>query len=274
MNGPWSSQLKAPFFDSLPLDQRTLPGQIDKYPYLTISDLFEPYLVQLPFEPNRDKFFAGTLPGGGNDGYLLPLRQRFFNYFSATDLQKPVADGSPMFEFSRLPAGAIKAKLRVPIKNGGIIEMERIYHANHGQGTPNTPDEKTNRGAISNQQFSLAIYPFLKRGTDNGAAYTVMLIDRDVDAAGLHRNYSLKYYKDLTPESPIHVLAQKKKSDKTQHLAGTDDDVIPAEFDFITVENGKARGCLIPLFPHKPNGNQQFSFAIDFGTTSTYRIQR
>src|SRR5690606_7904557 len=109
VDGPWPAGLKAPFADPLPLDQRILPGQIIKYPYLTVSDLFDPYLIQLPFEPNREKFFNGNLSAGGKDGYLLPLTQRFLTYFSVADLQQPGPDGSPMFEFSRLPAGAIKA---------------------------------------------------------------------------------------------------------------------------------------------------------------------
>src|SRR5690606_22393338 len=120
------------------------------------------------------------------------------------------------------------------------------------------------------QQFSLAIYPFVKRGTDESASYTVMLIDRDVDPVSLPRRYVLKYFKDESPEEALPVTAQKKKSDKRQYLASTVYDVVPAEFDLITVDNGKTRGCLVPLFPLKKNGNQQFSFAVDFGTTNTH----
>jgi hypothetical protein len=269
VDGKWSAQVKVPFFDPLPPGERKLPGQEIKYPYLTISDFLEPYLIQLPFEPNQDKFFNGNFPKGSNEGYLLPLTQTFFTYFSSSDLMKPMADGRRMFEFEKLPGNAVKARLRVPVKNGRCIDMERIYAMDMSQQHYTEPDPANNRGIIRSQKFSLVIYPFLKRQTDDQANYTVMLLDQDT-THGMASQYTLKYYKDQAPHQEIIPKAQRQKSYKQQHAIDTIYDIVLAEFDFITVQTGKVKGCLIPLFPVKRNNNRQYSFSIDFGTTNTH----
>lgn len=269
VDGPWPSQLKAPFVDLLPLASRMLPGQEIKYPYLVTSDFLEPYLIQLPFEPNQDKFFGGLFPKGTNEGYLLPLSQTFFTYFSSADLRKPLPDGRHMFEFERLPGNAIKARLRVPIKNGRFIDMERTYVPDKAQQGYMEPDIAKNQGVIRNQQFSVVIYPFVKRGIDDNAAYTVTLLTHDA-ANNTQYPYTLKYYKDSAPGKEVLPKAQRKKSNKQRDLIDTIYDVVLSEFDFIMVAYGKARGCLVPLFPVAINTNRQYSFSVDFGTTNTH----
>lgn len=273
VDGKWSPQIKAPYYDPLPLEERILPGQGIKYPYLTTSDLLEPYLIQLPFEPNQDKFFNGYFPKGSNEGYLLPLSQTFFNYFTTEDLKKSFSDGRHMFEFEKLPGNAIKAKLRIPIKNGRFIDVERIYNADMAQQNHTDPDVANNRGIIRIQKFSLVIYPFVKSKTENQVEYTIMLLDQDISHTSVP--YSLKYYKDRASQQPIDTKPQRQKSFKQQHAIDTMYDVVQADFDFITVQAGKAKGCLVPIFPQQRNSNLQYSFAIDFGTTNThieYRI--
>jgi len=269
IDGKWSSQLKAPFFDERPLAERTLPGLQTKYPYLTVSDFLEPYLVQLPFEPNSDKFFTGHLPPGSADGYLLPLKPEFFRYFTSADLLKTTADDRHMFEFERLPGGAIKARLRVPVKGGRFIDMERIYAPGLTSQNYMEADLANNRGIIRTQKFSLVIYPFVKRLTDTLSSYTIMLLDQDTGYGGPGQ-YKLKYYKDKEPGREIDPVAQRQKSYKEQHAIDTHYDVITSEFDFIIVETLKTRGCLIPRFPVRQSSNRQYAFAIDFGTTNTH----
>lgn len=268
VDNKWPAQLKAPFHDPLSLSERILPGQEIKYPYVTVSDLLEPYLVQLPFEPNQDKFFDGHLPKGNNEGFLLPLTQMFFNYFSSADLLKPLPDGRKMFEFEKLSRTAVKARLRIPIRNGRFIDMERIYDTDTTQTGNMEADISKNQGLIKNQKFSLVIYPFVKRLNDTGAAYTIMLLDQDI----IHKTpgYQLRYYKDGAAGQHITAIAKRQKSNKQQHAIDTLYDVVLSEFDFIAVESGKTRGCLIPLFPVKNNVNRQYTFSVDFGTTNTH----
>ncbi len=269
VDGPWPSQLKAPFYDPLPLAERTLPGQETKYPYLTASDLLEPYLVQLPFAPNQDKFFSGNLPKASNEGYLLPLTQTFFTYFSSADLVHPLPDGRYMFELEKISAHMVKARLRIPIKNNRYIDIERTYETDKAKVGYTEPVLQQNRGIIRIQRLSLAIYPFVRRSMDAHAAYTVMLLDQD-ETKGTQPLYHLKYYKDAAPQQEIEIKAKRQKSNKRDHFIDTAYDVVHSGFDFITIENGKTRGCLVPLFPEVAANHNQYSFSIDFGTTNTH----
>lgn len=268
VDGKWPSQLKAPFSDERSLGERTLPGQQIKYPYLTVSDFLEPCLVQLPFEPNAEKFFNGYLPAGAGEGYLLPLTQRFFSYFTTADLLQPLPDGRRMFEFEVQPNKSIKARLRIPVRNGRYIDMERIYDAD-GPRQFTEPDPVNNRGVIRTQKCSLVIYPFVKRQSDAQAAYTILLLDQDTHQGG-QQQYKLKYYKDSEPGREIAPKAQRQKSFRQQHAIDTLYDVVQAEFDLISVETTRTRGCLIPLFPVRRSNNRQYAFAVDFGTTNTH----
>ncbi len=267
VHNKWPAQLKAPYVDPLPLTERTLPGQEIRYPYLTVSDFLEPYLIQLPFEPNGDKYFNGYLPAGHKEGYLLPLTPAFFTYFSSADLRKPLPDGRRMFEFERLGSNQVKAKLRVPIKDGRFIDMERVYDMESTQQGA-APNPARNQGLIRSHKFSLVIYPFVKRQKDAGSAYTIMLLDQDT----VHRavaGYQLKYYKDAGQEQVL-PQARRQKSHKQAHTIDTVYDVVGSEFDYIIIEADKARGCLVPLFPVKRSINRQYTFSVDFGTTNTH----
>ena len=41
--------------------KRWLPGVNLQYPYLTVSDFLEPYLIRLVYPINKEKFFDGNL---------------------------------------------------------------------------------------------------------------------------------------------------------------------------------------------------------------------
>ncbi|WP_118973907.1 cell division protein FtsA [Taibaiella koreensis] len=264
IDNPWPTELKAPYADNQPIDKRTLPGQQRQYPYLTVSDLLEPYLVQLPFEPDEDRFFCGHLPKGFNDGYLLPLTPVFFEYFSPADLQQTLPDGKQMFQLERLAHGAIKATLRVPVTNGRYIEMIRTYTADAGQGEP---DIRQNQGFIRELQFSMAIYPFVQQTDD--VSYTIMFLARGAtDKAS--RPYSLKYYRSKEVLEEVRPKVQRQKSNVKDDLIDTFYDMLSSGFDFITVASGKVRGCLAPLLEAPRSSGRKFSFAIDFGTTNTH----
>ena len=46
--------------------------------------------------------------------------------------------------------------------------------------------------------------------------------------------------------------------------------VMEREFDYMEVSNGKAQGVIIPKFQTSSTGNEDFHFAVDFGTTNTH----
>ncbi len=85
-----------------------MPGARIQYPYLTVSDFLEPYLIRLVYPINKDKFFDGnvnTEVGDDSKGFLLPLKKRFFDYFTPNDLLA-ASPGKPTIEMMQGVAGS------------------------------------------------------------------------------------------------------------------------------------------------------------------------
>ncbi len=274
VEGKWQHDYRAPYFDPLPLGERVLPQQSHvSCPYLTVSDLLEPYIIKLPYPVNKEKFFNGNYTSDTN-GFVLPLKREFFNYFSIADLNKPLHDGKRMFELQPLQNNAIKAILRIPIKaEGNYIEFYRNYTANQFSDKIQRPDEINNKGIIVDNQFGLSIFPFIKTGDDKNAHYRVMFIDRDTSPLTKLNEYNLSFYKDGDGTDVVQFLDRKVRSNKHQQGQGASSFyyVLEKEFDFIEVRNSfGASGILIPAFRRVTGGTKKFSFAIDFGTTNTH----
>jgi hypothetical protein len=272
VNGLWKSEYKSPYYDPLPVSERFLPHLLHiQYPYLTVSDFLEPYIIQLPYPVNKEKFNNGGF-SREDHGFVLPIKKDFFKYFHIQDLDKVLPDGKKMFELKVPPAGGVKAILRVPMgTQGKYIEFSRIYIKNAFSDRLEKPQEHTNTGIISENQFGLSIFPFLKTGSDVKAHYRVMLIDKDTLPLTKLNEYALTFYKDNKENEAVPVLSKRTRINKLQgDVATSNYFVLENEFDYIEVRNQTASGLLIPLFKMHNGGSKQFSFAIDFGTTNTH----
>ena len=274
--GVWQRNFhqNVPFFDERPLQERTLPNQTQiKYPYLTVSDLLEPYLIKLPYPVDEDRFFGGNYEirqGEKDHGFALPLKKKFFEYFSVKDLQGAVSDGRKRFEMVQMPGG-VKVILRVPIKNNRYIQLSRIYHANQFQDRVQPANEKENTGIIIDNQFTLAVYPFLQFTPLVSPHYRILLVDRDVQPLTKYLEYSVKFYRESSPSLSLPVVAKKTRSSKQQAQGvSTHYHVVEQNFDFMEVSHNLATGIVIPLFPAAAAPSKSFKFAIDFGTTNTH----
>lgn len=274
--GTWQKNYheSVPFFDQREVEKRTLPAQEHlKYPYLTISDLLEPYLIRLPYPTDTDRFFSGNYEirqGAKDHSYVLPIKKKYFEYFSTKDLQGTVSDGKKRFELVQMPNG-IRAILRIPIKNNRYIQLWRLYHQNQSSDKLQKADELRNTGFISENQFTIGIYPFLRISNEENPHYRVLLVDRDVQPLTKHNKYSLNYYSELNPLNSIAVSHSKNRSNKDQSQPVTTNYyIVEKTFDFVEVTNGVSSGIIIPLFKPLPSPSKSFKFAIDFGTTNTH----
>ena len=120
----WDKDTHVPLYDGRILQERILPDDGAKYPYLTIGDFLEDYILWDENTFNREDFFNG---GDNVDGcYLLPLRKDFFSYFTVDELQRKMPDGKQMFELVR-NAGGVKAVLRIPVQKDEYVTYERLY---------------------------------------------------------------------------------------------------------------------------------------------------
>lgn len=250
---------------------RKLPGQEDYYPWLTVSDFLEPYIIRLVYPLNTNCFFDGNLTDANLMwSYLLPLKKDFFDFFDVEDL---ITGQKVSLQIDSRVADSVKVTLKIPLKNGEPpIVFERIYKASVG-AIPLTPDEsKKEGGVVMEYQFGMSLMPFVRVETIN-PIYRVQLIDRDLDYSTYNNNYSLKFIDSgnkILPVSP-----PKERSKKRQNVgdsATTKYYEIDGNFDYIQVEVAEKQGLILPRFDKvtKPQGSEKFTFAVDFGTTNTH----
>ncbi len=269
---PYPKGLPIPNRVREPLEERKLPGleQI-QHPFLVVSDLLEDYLIELFYPINKEKYFDGhlkDLPGGDtedNRGFLLPIKPMLFDYFSPEELKGIVDDGKPMLEMERLATG-VKVTLRIPIKKQGeYIKFERIYYKSSST-LPEHPDPDANRGVIFEAPFGVSIFPFIGMGNfEEERPYRVMLVDKDNLP---NRDYSLRFIRSDSNQT-VKPTAHVNRTAPGDN-AHTKIYVLNREFDAIELDNGLAKGILIPNLVMHSIGSKEFHFSIDFGTTNTH----
>ena len=274
-NDNWDNSIKIPFTDNeTVLVKRRLPSVNIQYPYLTVSDFLEPYLIRLVYPINKDKFFDGNVNievGDDSKGFILPLKKQFFDYFNSDDLLSSLPN-KPKIEMVQGAAGSVKVILRIPVaKQGEYISFERIYYQSSEK-----PNEEQNKGVIVEHQFGVTLFPFIKTNNPNiESYYRVQLVDRDVTGVLKNTDYDLRFFSN-TEQDPIDVRAKKTRSSKKPDAVETATSqyyVLHNEFDFIQVKNvvaSGASGIIIPKWQPYSQGNEVFSFAVDFGTTNTH----
>ena len=262
----WDNTTEIPFFDSITdLNKRKLPDQLDEYPYLTISDFLEPYIIRLPYPINETKFFNGNLSFETEDrgkSYLLPLSKCFFDFFNTDDLISEEPQ-KPTISITAYP-GSVDVILRIPISaNSQFITFKRTYE-NPSTLNMALPDISNNKGYIIENQIGLSIFPDIKVETTNHSPYRVMLIDRDLK----HLDFNLSFYLN-TGNEKIEAL-DSKRSNKESDEVTTKYYMLESQFDYILVNQNSVSGVLIPKLRKCIQGTDKFKFAIDFGTTNTH----
>jgi hypothetical protein len=274
-NDYWDNTIKIPFKENEHLlEKRWLPGVRIQYPYLTVSDFLEPYLIRLVYPINKDKFFDGnvvTQVGDDSKGFILPLKKQFFDYFNSDDLISSLPN-KPKIEMVQGTSGSVKVILKIPVaKYDEYITFERIYYQSP-ENQIGTPDEEVNKGVIVEHQFGVTLFPFIKTNNENiEPFYRVQLIDRDVAGVFKNTDYDLKFFSNanhIEVSRKAKQIRRKKNSDQLE--AGSQYYVLEKEFDFIQINNSIASGIIIPRWQTYSQGNEVFSFAVDFGTTNTH----
>lgn len=280
ITGTWDDSIViSPADYALEPDKRILPATSHQYPWLTDDDFFQPALVKLDYKLDNDCFFDGNISTGSvetdNKDFLLPIKPLFFKYFDAADLCGTIA-GKPKFELIHTQRGAVetvKAVLRIPVnKRGRYITLERTYEASPTADF--SYDTKTERGHLVTVPFALSIFPFVR--TQGLCQYNIQLVDR---ALGILDNYALSldfYRSGYRNKVADDSLVMRERSRKAEKRVGSYYYRLQSDFDYMTLTltddrgNKAAEAVICPKWVDYVPGHDEFTFAVDFGTTNTH----
>jgi hypothetical protein len=238
----WTT-FKAPVKDAEPsYDQRRLPDGT-YYPYLTVSDFLEDTIIRIPHEINTNSFLDAH-----GKYYLLPLTDLFFEFFSVNDLKT-------MIELTS-SGRTVKITLHIPVKGNKSVEYSRQYNESSGE-------IKRNIGSVIEKDFAFALFPNVKFVSDNDAHYRFVLIS-DFDDSD---NYKVEFRTsqglkapNATVRNENHRLFHKCKNYIIEN----------SNFDYMRIRYGIYSGIIVPTFDKKQGGTNQYTFAVDIGTTNTH----
>lgn len=240
----WDKDTKVPYNDSRLLSERSLPDDGTKYPYLTIGDFLEDYILWDENTFNQEDFFNGGTDVEGC--YLLPLRKDFFSYFTIDELQGTMPDGKKMFELVR-NAGGVKAVLRIPIQKNEYITYERLYFADA------MAEPQNNKGGVIKRNFGVALFPLVKFIGNENPRYRIALV----------RDYGGKEKADLLffqESKTIEVSGKAERNVTDTNYAFNETYILDSNFDYMMlVFNGNFRGCIVPKWGQEKRGNKQFT---------------
>ena len=259
----WSKDFKAPILDEDPLEKRMLPHNGLKYPYLTVSDLLEDYIIEAEFPINKEYFFTGYL----NEGkYLLPIKPLFFDYFDADFLLKKIK-GQNVFELKEYDKNMVEAILRLPIQKNEFIEFRRRYYRGVQTDFTNNLEIEKNKGVIIENRINLAVTPFYKFPNKDLAEYNVSLYEAERNPMFDDAKFELAFYRNGGEK--INTTTPYQRISKKEDIMNLYNYTVESNIGRIDVNNSYTGAVLIPLM-EEINGTEQFTFAIDFGTTNSH----
>lgn len=276
VSGPWNPKTRAPYYDASPMESRVLPDDNTPCPYLTVDDIFQPYIIKTIFPISSDSYFLGNYSSNKGYSYLLPLKKEVFKYLSIETICGTTsgAHAKPLFELKDLAGGGVEAVINIPVQKGRYIMMRRRY-----MQTDDDPNVQENKGIVVECSFDLYLYPsYHIKGDDILKPQRAYIVDGDWRDLTMHYEYNVELFSCRQYSGNNLVTSCIKRADKRSGLSMTSKIFLASEeYDIISVSNGFAEGILIPKFAQVGGGSDSYEFAIDFGTTNThveYRVNK
>lgn len=254
----WDSSIQVPNVDTKEIDERLLPGTVNKYPYLTISDFLEPVIFELDYKFNEKAFYNPIIKKESDFSYTLPLTKRFFDFFTIDDLISSKVNGQPMLEVIPFPS-SVDLILRIPINSGkDFITFTRKYDSKENSFDKNiSPDLENNTGIIEKLDAAVAIYPFIQsRFVKEYRVGLYKIHDYNIQLSYLNKENNLVEVKDSTQRGADNVKSTY--------------DLLENQFEYISINQFGYSNTIIPKWKIQNAENEKFTFAIDFGTTNTH----
>ena len=263
VQAPWGDN-SAPYSDNeSDFTKRTLPHDGTPYPYLTIGDFLEDTLMVQKIKLNSEfttnsKFIEDANGNTLTDKcVLLPLKPRFFDFFTIEDLQEGIVK-LKVVQNEKI----YKVTIEIPIKNNRTIKYEKDYTTE--------PNDKENvpEGEIKEieRQFSLAMMPMIRFENEEESLYKIAMIHK------YKEDYKIEYYSTggkLSNDDIVSVNRNGSDEDSNQlHV----DSVKGKRIDYMRISNKNGdSGILIPeMKEQRTSKDISYEFAIDLGTTNTH----
>lgn len=214
------------------IDVTTVPD------YLTDNDLLEDKIIVLPYEIKKESFFDGNLQEKSKRTFLLPVKDEFFKHFSIDDLRRfiRINDSDNVVDVT-LNTGVTVYKKRYTVSEGKLIE----------------------------RAFDCAIFPNIKFVEEKDAIYHFGLVCDFKEKEKFNAQFVKikgtidKSKNRFSVRNETHSLNYQLKN---YSLEGSN-------FDYIRINISGVIGIVIPKLELK-TGNEEFTFAVDFGTTNTH----
>jgi len=254
--GHWDGNSPAPYKDNDEISKRRLPQTQEQIPYLTISDFLEERIIKMPYKLNGQAFFDANNEAQ-DVSYFLPLKDVFFEFFSADDIIS-----NKLIEFKK-NNGGVKVVLHIPIKGGKPIDYERLYFENN---EPNI-DNKHNEGAVveKNDYFGFALMPNVRFEHNEQANYRFVVSSQDDKS-----KYETSFY-NSDCQKIENVMSSRRNVADTNTPANIVYCIEKNNLEYIRISDGKASGVLVPKMK-QAQSNSIFTFAVDFGTSNTHIV--
>ncbi len=255
-----------PYYDKNNLGQRRLPGINIPYPYLTISDFLEDKIIKLPSEVNKTDFFDGNYYSNSNakEGYLLPISNNYFNYFTVDELKGKAPSGKNTIDIKQVASG-VEVTLRIPIQKKLEVEYKRIYTLDV------KADKENNKGAIvlPPEDFAVGVMPPVKFAQETDAHYRVILMGY----YNLCKEFACECHDNsgfFTPDFVVrNVDIESDTRSKVYYLDGRTFDCARIAIKTAFGKENTGSGIMVPNFKSR-SGSGSLSFAIDLGTSNTH----
>lgn len=232
------------------LTKRELPGLSGiKYPFFSSFDFFEFALIKLPGYLLNDERFL-TLKN--DQSFLYPIKPLFFHLFPIQRIKEYLNVEEIDLE--------IKFTIRIPIfgptKGSREITCSKTYR----------------KQDIINYQGILGIFPFT-RATEKDLLfinqYTVASYEK-TNAPDLLESIQFFKYDELDPIKAVGTLRSNYSDINTK----TTYYQVNRSFDIVQLNlrktNSKVGGIILPQFKQVLNGEAEYIYAIDFGTSNTH----
>lgn len=254
-------------------EKRALPDQKIDYPCLYPSDFIEEDLLMVKYPINNR--FLRLIDNNESYDVLLPLKPKFFDFFTLEDVNK-------LLKVVSLSENEIKIELSIPINKSGAFKWNRTYKTHF-------EDENKFIGRIHSYNFGMVFFPLIRHSDRrNNNFYKILFVDGEINEPNMYEDFNLEIY---NPDNKKLSLMQKisdqrnkvyrkttRKSKKSEkNTIGRYLYQIDTEFEYLRLNglrnsrNEIPRGIIYPDWNKLVTyGNKKINAAIDFGTTNTH----